>query len=119
DLGLGALAALGLRFADEAGNEIAVPTPEHWPRISRIVGAVGSDMPRIRIACDVANPLLGPNGAAAVHGAQKGLEAGDTRLEIETARMSSLLCAHAGCDPVPREAPGAGAAGGIAVGLMC
>jgi glycerate kinase len=59
----------------------------------------------------VVNPLLGPDGAAAVYGPQKGADAGQIALlERGLARLAGLL----GGDPA---APGAGAAGGTAYGL--
>ncbi len=118
DLGLGALAALGLRFFDAEGAAVN-PVPLCWPRIARIAGGIRKDFPPVRIACDVTNPLLGPRGAAAVYGPQKGLRPGDhARLENESARMADLLSQHCGRSSALRDVPGAGAAGGIAFGLM-
>lgn len=120
DLGLGALEALGLSFQDEHAVAVRPPVPAHWPRIQRLAGGVDPATPPIRIACDVTNPVLGPRGAAAVYGPQKGLRAADhARLESETARLARLLCAHVAQPESLLEAPGAGAAGGIAFGLMC
>ncbi len=119
DLGLGALAALGLRFETADGTALASPIPRHWPEISRIRGALTPPLPPVRIACDVSNPLLGPRGAAAVYGPQKGLKPADlARLDHESARLALLLCAHTGRPDSLMDAPGAGAAGGIAFGLM-
>lgn len=118
DLGLGALAALGFRFSDAQGVPVH-PIPEQWPRIARISGGVPAALPPIYIACDVTNPLLGPRGAAAVYGPQKGLRPADhAAMEKEAARLADLLCAHCGRPVSLREVPGAGAAGGIAFGLM-
>lgn len=118
DLGLGALAALGLEPRDARGRALD-PAPFAWPELHHFSGRVAS-LPPLRIACDVTNPLLGPRGAAAVFGPQKGLRAADLpRLEAETARVSALLCAHAGQPPECRALPGAGAAGGTAFGLAC
>ena len=110
DLGLGALAALGFKFP-------AVPVPAAWPQLTRLEGRV--QLPPVFIACDVTNPLLGPRGATVTFGPQKGLKQHDLpRLEAEMARMAALLCEA--CDqPLARaDTPGAGAAGGIAFGLM-
>src|SRR6185312_11178417 len=73
DLGLGALSALGLEFRSAAGAKLLPPIPAVWPQLARIEGKLPSSLPPIRIACDVANPLLGPRGATAVFGPQKGL----------------------------------------------
>lgn len=119
DLGLGALAALGLQFQTAAGAPVAPPIPAHWREIHRIHGSITPPIAPIRIACDVTNPLLGARGAAAVYGPQKGLRAADlARLDHESGRLASLLCAHCGRPDALMETPGAGAAGGIAFGLM-
>lgn len=119
DLGLGALAALGLEFHSAHGRRVAPPIPERWREINRLAGAIAPPLPPIRIACDVTNPLLGPRGAAATYGPQKGLRADDLpRLDHETGRLARMLAAHCGKPAALMDAPGAGAAGGIAFGLM-
>ena len=116
---LGALAALGLAFESALSARIFPPIPARWPEISRIAGKVNPPVPPIRIACDVNNPLLGPQGAAAIYGPQKGLRAADfPRLDQESARLASLLCAQQQKPESLKDVPGAGAAGGIAFGLM-
>jgi glycerate kinase len=119
DLGLGALAALGLEFQSAKGERVSPPIPARWREINRIAGRIAPPLPPIRIACDVTNPLLGPNGAAAIYGPQKGLRAADLpRLDHESARLAMLLCELFGQPDSLMEKPGAGAAGGIAFGLM-
>ncbi|WP_431801457.1 glycerate kinase [Microbacterium sp. bgisy203] len=72
---------------------------------------------RWRIACDVTNPLVGPEGAAAVFGPQKGADPDDVAvLDAALARWADVLEAEAGT-PL-RALPGAGAAGGLAVPLV-
>lgn len=118
DLGLGALQALGLRFFAEDGEEIERLTPHHWPRVSEMSGAILKDLPPIRIACDVENPLLGENGAAAVYGPQKGLKPEDwERIDQLGARLARSLCSYFGADFSALEEKGSGAAGGISFGL--
>jgi glycerate kinase len=117
DLGLGALAALGCRFFSAKGALISLPVPSTWARITRIEGRAA--LPPVFIACDVTNPLLGPCGATATFGPQKGLRSEDLpRLEAQAARMAALLCAAFGQPSALAESPGAGAAGGIGFGLM-
>ena len=119
DLGLGALAALGLNFVSTTGELIDPPSPSRWPEIARLDGRLPADLPPLRIACDVANPLLGPNGAAAIYGPQKGLRPADLRrLDNEAARLALLLCTHSAKPDALMDVPGAGAAGGISFGLM-
>ena len=117
DLGLGALAALGLSFLDARDEAVEPPIPAHWREIQRLEGKLS--VPPLRIACDVTNPLLGPRGAAAVYGPQKGLRAADlARLDHESARLAMMLCAHCEQPDSLMETPGAGAAGGISFGLQ-
>jgi glycerate kinase len=119
DLGLGALAALGLRFEGSAGEALGPLVPADWRFLRGISGAVPKGFPPILIACDVDNPLLGRRGALAVYGPQKGLKAEEApALESETRRIASLVCRHFGRGDELMERPGAGAAGGIAFGLM-
>jgi glycerate kinase len=71
----------------------------------------------LRIACDVSNPLLGPRGAAATYGPQKGATPEDVAvLDASLARYADRLAAESGRDE--RETAGAGAAGGTAFGLL-
>jgi glycerate kinase len=119
DLGLGALEALGLEFVGHGGEKISPPIPAQWSRIARLGGKIDAALPPIRIACDVTNPLLGPRGAAAVYGPQKGLRADDlARLDHESARLGMMLCAHAKKSDTLMDTAGAGAAGGLSFGLM-
>jgi len=118
DLGLGALSALGLVCLSRSGEAIRPPIPARWDMIERITGKTIS-LPPIRIACDVSNPLLGPRGAAAIYGPQKGLQPADlAKLDHASARLGLLLCAQSGQPDSLMDRPGAGAAGGIAFGLM-
>ena len=73
---------------------------------------------RLRIACDVSNPLLGRHGAAATYGPQKGATPDDVaELDQRLARYADALERAVGRRE--REAPGAGAAGGTGFGLLC
>ena len=112
DGGLGLIAALG-----------GLPSPDMPdPRVTPDQVDLGGLDPRLaevdmRIACDVTNPLLGARGAAATYGPQKGaspaqVEVLDQRLE----RWADALEAAGGRSV--RDAPGAGAAGGLGFGLL-
>ena len=71
----------------------------------------------LRIACDVTNPLLGPRGAAATYGPQKGASPAQVaELDARLSRYADALRAATGRDE--RETPGAGAAGGTSFGLL-
>jgi glycerate kinase len=114
DGGTGALRALGARFRDAAGADLA-------PGGGALAGLAAADLSRLRppppggAACltDVRAPLLGPDGAAAVFGPQKGASRAQAAvLEAGLARLAAVL----GGDP---GQPGAGAAGGTGYGLAC
>jgi glycerate kinase len=71
----------------------------------------------LEIACDVSNPLLGPDGAAAIYGPQKGATAEQVReLDERNARWADELEAATGRRE--RDTPGAGAAGGVGFALL-
>src|SRR6185503_13175004 len=71
----------------------------------------------LRIACDVTNPLLGPTGAAATYGPQKGATPAQVaELDRALDRYAHWLMRATGRDE--RETAGAGAAGGTAFGLL-
>lgn len=71
----------------------------------------------LAIACDVANPLLGPEGAAAVYGPQKGATPDDVAtLDARNAAWADDLEARTG--RTERDTPGAGAAGGVGFALL-
>ena len=118
DGGAGLLHALGARFVDVTGNSLPLH-PAAWPEECRL-DARGLD-PRLResrltVLCDVVNPLLGPHGAAAVFGPQKG--AGDADLAVldaALARMSRAVFAGTAKDMTAVQR--GGAAGGVAAGL--
>lgn len=125
DAGSGILQALGARPLDEDGNPpVEVPTattPILFEGIARI-DLAGLD-PRLaevdlRIACDVSNPLLGPSGATAVYGPQKGATAED-RVILEAALAHFADALETATGRRERDTPGAGAAGGVGFGLLC
>ncbi len=71
----------------------------------------------LAVACDVSNPLLGPSGAAAIYGPQKGATPELVAdLDGRLARYADAVEAVTGTDV--REIPGAGAAGGIGFALL-
>ena len=71
----------------------------------------------VQVACDVSNPLLGPDGAAAVYGPQKGATPDLVAdLDGRLRGYADRLDAQAGRRE--RETPGAGAAGGVGYALL-
>ncbi len=116
DAGLGLASALGYRFLDSTGTVIA-PIPANLTKIRTIESSGKMLLPHITVACDVANPLLGPRGATRIYGPQKGLrpEQAD-EMEAAHAHLAALCRTHFLTDHA--GAPGAGAAGGLGFGLM-
>ncbi len=110
DCGIGIIQGMGGRFFDKNNNELKSPIT--GKRLLDIHSCKPPEfMPKIHIACDVTNPLLGPNGAAATYGPQKGATSQQVKL-LEDAL--SHIAALTDADP---DMPGAGAAGGVAFGL--
>ncbi len=119
DLGLGALEALGLQGLNEQFQPIPQLRPSLWHQVQRLSGDILPHIPPIFIACDVNNPLLGPNGCTRIFGPQKGLPAEDlNRMEKCLGDMAKQLCHHFNQPRSLMMQTGAGAAGGIAFGLQ-
>ncbi len=119
DGGAGLLTRLGAVLLAEDGS-VVPPTPEGLVRLAR-VDLSGLDPRvaglRIDVACDVTNPLLGPTGAAAAFGPQKGATPVQVPvLDAALARLADALVA-AGA-PEVRDLPGAGAAGGLGAAFL-
>ncbi|MGW5052447.1 glycerate kinase family protein [Actinokineospora sp. NPDC004072] len=124
DGGAGLLAALGAVAVDADGAPLP-PGGSALARCTRIDGGaelVGpaedapGALPRIVVATDVTNPLLGEQGAAATFGPQKGADpAAVERLEAGLARWAEVLADWS--RPVA-DLDGAGAAGGLGAALL-
>ncbi len=116
DGGVGAATALGWRFLDASGAEIALGG-EALCRIHDIVPPADVGLPPVVVLCDVTNPLLGPSGAARIFGPQKG--AGPDAVERLEDGMSNLAeCVLSALGLDLRGLKGAGAAGGLAAGAV-
>lgn len=119
DGGAGMAQALGYRLLNKRGEELGgggarlvqldrIDSTGRHPRLHAV---------NFYVACDVDNPLCGPQGASAVYGPQKGASSEDILI------LDHALSHFAGV--VARDMkvslsdmPGAGAAGGLAGGLM-
>lgn len=114
DGGMGLLSALGVRFFDEDGSELK-PSGESLEKIAAIDLSGMDSRARtatFRIACDVDNPLYGPDGAACVFGPQKGAGAEAVeRLDRGLRNYARIVEKTTGRDVAAM--PGAGAAGGL------
>jgi glycerate kinase len=119
DGGTGMARALGINFLDEDNQPIPpgggglyqlkhIDTTGRHPLIGEgtIIGA-----------CDVTNPLYGPEGAAYIYGPQKGASAEDIKkLDAGLRHLADIIRRDTGKDV--SELPGGGAAGGLATGLV-
>lgn len=118
DGGMGAMKALGIRFLDEWGEELA---------------GIGMDLRKVRridlsglhpavantqftVMCDVNNPLTGEHGAAYTFGRQKGGTLQMLKeLEAGMVNYAQVVLKETGIDV--NQIPGAGAAGGLGAAL--
>jgi glycerate kinase len=111
DGGAGALAALGLGLFDKDGHVLA-DGGAALVELARCERDMLSPPPGgVTLLADVTAPLLGPHGAAAVFGPQKGADTADVRL---LGAALTTFARHLGGDPA---AAGSGAAGGTAYGF--
>lgn len=119
DGGIGCCQAAGLPVILEGGEPTSPTEPlcgRDLPRVVMVKSHRGGRLTGVEVvvACDVANPLAGPNGAATVFGPQKGATPEQVRrLDAALAQLARR------CDAVQiAERPGAGAAGGLGFALM-
>jgi glycerate kinase len=115
DGGAGMLQALGVGLVDAAGQALSpggaalldlasVDFAELDPRWALV---------RLDIACDVSNPLTGPQGASAIFGPQKGATANQVEvLDRALVHLAAMI------NSPDSDQPGIGAAGGMALGLV-
>ena len=117
DAGIGMAAALGYRFLDENGLELA-PIGSNLARIFQIDSqSVHPKLAQIdfEIACDVINPLHGSNGAAHVFAKQKGASEADIlALDAGLNHFAAVVFNQFGIQL--QNIAGAGAAGGLGGG---
>lgn len=119
DGGIGMALALGAVVRTRTGRPVAsgggglaaIDSVDLTPVIARLSAVT------IHLATDVDNPLLGPHGAAAVYGPQKGAD--DvlvSQLDANLAAWAAALHAATGRNAAPIA--GAGAAGGCGMPLL-
>jgi len=118
DCGIGMAQALGYRLLTRAGTECGRggAALETVASIDSRGVVVALRACRIRVACDVTNPLLGDHGAAAVFGPQKGATPAMVEdLEAGLAHVAEVWKSTGMLSSVGE--PGDGAAGGLGAGL--
>jgi len=119
DGGGGMAQALGASLVDEEGREL--PFGGGYLHKLRKIDLSGMDSrlknTRIRVACDVNNPLTGSRGASSVYGPQKGATPDMVeKLDRALKYYAQVIYRDLGIDV--ENVPGSGAAGGLGAGLM-
>jgi len=119
DGGAGMAVALGVKLLDSRGKELPlggealaslakIDMSEINPHLSKV---------KVEVACDVQNPLCGPEGASAVYGPQKGAGPEDVRvLDAALKNLGERLSAVTGTNLL--KLAGGGAAGGLGAGAV-
>lgn len=119
DGGTGMLSALGFQFLDSEGHPIPLGAKglENLARISAENARPELSQCSFHIACDVTNPLCGENGCSAVYGPQKGADPEMIRQMDQWMERYGDLAART-FPAADKEAPGAGAAGGLGFAFL-
>lgn len=119
DFGVGAAAAMGVRFLDSEGHEF-IPVGGTLSDISKIdMSGLLPSIKNVNIItmCDINNPLYGENGAAHVYGPQKGAtQAMVELLDKQLMAIAKRVALDLNIDIA--HLPGAGAAGGMGGGMV-
>lgn len=119
DCGAGMAEALGVYFTDgqgvklkPGGGSLGLVEEIHMEGLNPATRGT-----EIRVACDVTNPLFGPEGASAIYGPQKGADPDMVlKLDKHLEHFAGLIKDQLGKEV--SHIPGAGAAGGLGAGLL-
>lgn len=119
DGGAGMLQALGVNLLGGDGAQIAAG----GAALASLLRIDVSDLDAriadcvFEVACDVSNPLVGPQGASAIFGPQKGATPEVVaELDANLRHYAAIVARDVGQDVA--EVPGAGAGGGIAAAML-
>lgn len=120
DGGMGVLTALGFRFLDSQGRQLAAGGAAlqqlHAIDVTQVPKTVW-DL-QFDLICDVMAPLLGPQGASQVYAPQKGASDSDVKqLELGLSRLALVIETQFPQMARLAQHPGSGAAGGAGMGL--
>ncbi|WP_169973178.1 glycerate kinase [Tautonia rosea] len=119
DGGAGMAQAIGFRLLDVDGRDLP-PGGGALVRLDQIDSTNRDprlDHVELAVACDVTNPLCGPQGASAVYGPQKGANSSMVeQLDRNLAWLAEVIARDLGRSVA--DQPGAGAAGGLGAGLV-
>jgi glycerate kinase len=119
DAGAGMAQALGVLLLDTASRDLeaggaALAGLDHIDMTGLDPRAADAEF---MVACDVSNPLTGPEGASAVYGPQKGATPAQVaQLDAALGNFADIVSRDLSADV--RDVPGSGAAGGLGGGIM-
>jgi glycerate kinase len=119
DAGAGMAQALGVLLLDTASRDLeaggaALAGLDHIDMTGLDPRAADAEF---MVACDVSNPLTGPEGASAVYGPQKGATPAQVaELDAALGNFADIVSRDLSADV--RDVPGSGAAGGLGGGIM-
>ena len=119
DAGAGMAQALGVSLTNRSGTSLpsggaALADLEHID-LTRLDSRIAEST--FMVACDVTNPLTGPEGASAIYGPQKGATPEMvTELDSALGNFAEVVRRDVGVDVEPMQ--GSGAAGGLGGGMV-
>lgn len=119
DAGKGMLEALGCRFLNADGKELA-PGGRSLNELSFIdISEMDKSLldSEFTIICDVCNPLFGEQGAAYVFASQKGASPAGIKI-LDNGLKRFAACVKAQFETDITHVPGAGAAGGLSAAFI-
>lgn len=114
DVGIGMLDALGFSFRDSKNKKLKASVKNLSKIAKTEKSPLYDNIKKIKfiVACDVDNPLIGPNGATQMFGKQKGAsDEGIYELEDKVIHFSKIVTKELKTDYTKHK--GAGAAGGV------
>ncbi|MBD2700325.1 glycerate kinase [Spirosoma sp. BT702] len=116
DAGTGMASALGWEFRDKSG-QLLRPCGGNLSQIHTIIPPNDPWKWPVDVACDVTNPLIGPQGATYIYGPQKGAQPVDLPiLDAGMKHFADVVKSAFGVNLA--DVPGAGAAGGLGAGSL-
>ncbi len=119
DGGIGMLKALGFDFLDETGAPVGQGA-QALGKAKTVVTEGAEERLKdchFRIACDVNNPLCGPNGATYIYGPQKGVTE-EMKQELDEGMANYARVTAETLGKNYQDYPGAGAAGGLGFAFL-
>ena len=116
DCGIGMAAALGFGFYDANGSKLE-PLAKNMIKVHHIEAPTASVNINVTAACDVDNPLFGPNGATYTFGPQKGVSP-ELLSELDDGIKNIAHVIERDLGIKTADVPGSGAAGGLGCAVI-